>query len=145
MCLILKTVTPPTAILMICKFKFFHFFQGIPQNFANHAITLAKKNDNFIWQIWQFFVVRMVTLAINDLCHFLWYDGQANTATMSLQVITFTKNNAFWYPYQSSVLVTSGFMKLFVTHTTQLNDPQSEKHHSILSYCMLKIQMHYFW
>jgi hypothetical protein len=51
MCLILKTVTPPTAILMICKFKFFHFFQGIPQNFANHAITLAKKNDNFIWQI----------------------------------------------------------------------------------------------
>jgi len=35
----------------------------------------------------------MATLAINDLCHFLQYDGQTNTATMS-QVITFTKNNA---------------------------------------------------
>jgi hypothetical protein len=41
------------------------------------------------------FCCKMVTLAINDLCHFLRYDGQANTATMSLQVITFTKNNAF--------------------------------------------------
>ena len=93
------------------NFKFFRALRRNPQLdeiSPTVPITLAK-NNNSVWRIQQIFVERLATLVVNCLCHFLLPEGQADIATMSIQVITYT--NKLFLKYRA--LVTSRFVKSF--------------------------------
>jgi hypothetical protein len=57
--------------------------------------SLQRKDQSLVWLMRKFFIWHLATLAVSVMCHILQHDCQAETATVSLQVITFAKNAAF--------------------------------------------------